>query len=136
MKASDVSLILTTTEGNFTVQEVPGLYVEIQSHRAGLERSMNRQVSFQDALHSWMENIYQPIMTEVLDNLRIRLCSLGKKPSEVYFEIYSLAEETDFKSIDKAVSAYIEEHEPTVFEILSHLFHRSRHTRKLEVEAI
>ena len=95
MKASDVSLILTTTQGDFTQLDVPQLYVEIQSHRASLERSMSRQISFEDALYSWMENIYHPIMDQVKENMKVRIASSGKRLAEAYFDIYELAQEND-----------------------------------------
>ena len=88
MKASDVSLILTTTQGLFSETEVPQLYVEIQEHRNQLENELGRPVSFEDAVYSWMENIYSPIMNEILDDVRIRLASQDRKISEIYFEIY------------------------------------------------
>ena len=43
MKASYVTLILNSTGGYFDKADVPSLYVEIQNHRAELERSLSRQ---------------------------------------------------------------------------------------------
>ncbi len=127
MKASDVSLILTTTEGHFTVPEVPQLYVQIQTHRAEIEKRLERQISFEDALYSWMENIYHPIMSAILDSFRLQLVSEGKRISEIYFEVYDIAQEDDFKSIDEAVRTYIEKHGVSFLQLLSALVHHRRH---------
>ena len=135
MKASDVSLILTTTEGYFTKEEVPLLYVEIQEHRAQLERALSRQVSFTDALYSWMENIWQPIMQEIGDNLRLRLAASEKGISEVYFEIYDLAKENDFKTVHGAAQEYVQKNVALLTALL-HLFMHRKEEKHQYKEAI
>ena len=109
MKASDVTLILTTTGGRFSRLEVPGLYVQIQTHRAALERKLGKQLSFREALYSWNENIFLPIINEVEDDWRVQRASVGKTVSETYFEISSIAEEDGYKDIPGAVACYVEE---------------------------
>lgn len=136
MKASDVSLILTTTEGHFTQLDVPQLYVEIQSHRASLERSMSRQISFEDALYSWMENIYHPIMNQVMESTKVRIASSGKRLSEVYFEIYDLAQENDFLDIPAAVQRYVDENAKSIFDFMLAMFHLKKASEQKQKEAI
>lgn len=136
MKASDVSLILTTTQGDFTQLDVPQLYVEIQSHRASLERSMSRQISFEDALYSWMENIYHPIMDQVKENMKVRIASSGKRLAEAYFDIYELAQENDFRDIPEAVQRYVDENGKSVFDFMLAMLHLKRMNEQKQKEAI
>lgn len=123
MKASDVSLILTTTQGLFSETEVPQLYVEIQEHRNQLENELGRSVSFEDAVYSWMENIYSPIMNEILDDVRIRLASQDRKISEIYFEIYEIAQKNGFRNIPLAIQAYARQNSSSIVHMLESLLH-------------
>ena len=61
MQKIDMHLILTSTNGLFNEKQVPALYVQIQRHRGLLERQLNKQITFSSAVHSWMENYFQPI---------------------------------------------------------------------------
>ena len=116
--------------------DVPQLYVEIQSHRASLERSMSRQISFEDALYSWMENIYHPIMDQVKENMKVRIASSGKRLAEAYFDIYELAQENDFRDIPEAVQRYVDENGKSIFDFMLAMLHLKRMNEQKQKEAI
>lgn len=133
MKASYVTLILNSTGGYFDKADVPSLYVEIQNHRAELERSLSRQLTFHDALFSWMENIFSPIMNEILSSLKLKLITSQKSISKVYFELYEKAEETDFRNLDETIESYIQENEVSVFRFMFSLFHPKKRAAVEEI---
>ncbi len=118
MKASDVTLILNSAGGYFNKADVPSLYVEIQSHRADLERKISRQITFHDALFSWTENIFTPIMNEILSSMKLKLIASQKSIGKVYFEIYEKAEEKGFQNLEGIIESYIGENEVSILKFL------------------
>lgn len=121
MKQSDIRLILESTDGAFSRLEVPQLYVEIQKQRAKLEKEICFQISFSDALKSWMDEIYSPIMSGIIGSRVMQRCKNGKTLSEVYFDIYDMAEAEDFTDIPGCIRSYISQHPGAIRRFLSSL---------------
>ena len=123
MKSVHESLILTTTGGLFSKAEVPMLYVQIQEHRAQLERSLSRQLTFEEAVHSWYENIYTPIIEAIRANRNLSRAICGMSLDEVYFSISYLAEEDGYNDIPKAVNDYAERFQLGLVDTILALLH-------------
>lgn len=121
MKQSDIRLILESTDDIFSRLEVPQLYVEIQTQRAKLEKEICFQVSFNDALKSWKDEIYTPIMSGIIGSRVMQRCKNGKTLSEVYFEIYEMAEADGFKDIPGCIRKYLDQHPGAFRRFLSSL---------------
>lgn len=121
MKQSDERLILESTDGAFSRLEVPQLYVEIQKQRAKLEKEICFQISFSDALKTWKDEIYSPIMSGIISSRVMQRSKDGKTLSEVYFDIYDMAEEGDFRDIPGCVRSYSNQHPGVIRRFLSSL---------------
>ncbi len=133
MKAEYSALILKTTEGYFDELDVPQLYVEIQTLRGELERKINRQISFEDALYSWTENIYQPIMQAIEKESTLALLSLERKMSEIYFAVYEKAEKDGFRNIPKAEADFLKENSKGLFTSILALLHHQKAKQKIKI---
>ena len=121
MKKADTELIMKSTEGIFSLSYVPQLYVEIQTLRAKLERKISFQVTFEDALYSWYEEIYTPIMEGIKESNLVRKLKASKSIAEIYFEIYEEAEKSDFKNIPNVIDSYLKNHKRGFWSFLSPL---------------
>lgn len=119
MKKSDEKLILRSTDGIFSEKQVPQLYVEVQNLRAKLERAVCRQLTFEDALYSWLEEIYRPIM-EGIEEYRLEKRVVGDLSlSELYFEIYDEAEKNNFEDISESINGYLKSHRKSFWSFLT-----------------
>ena len=123
MDKAQKSLILTTTDGHFTMAEVPQLYVQIQEHRAVLERALCRQLSFEEALKSWFENIYTPIMEAIESTMRLSPAVCGLSEGEIYFRVSEIAAEDDYRDIPLAVERFVDGLGITMMDAILSMLH-------------
>ncbi len=108
MKKIDIHLILTSTNGFFTEKQVPALYVQIQRHRGYLERKIKKQISFTEAVYSWMENYYQPIM-KIADSRGMALAFPEKTTAQIYFMICNRLDTMKSSDVKEAALSLIDE---------------------------
>lgn len=118
MQKIDMHLILTTTNGLFDEKQVPSLYVQIQNHKELIENELNIKISFQEAVLSWMENCYIPVL-EKAKSSALKIAYPQKSTSQLYLMLTKRMKTCDEINLDTAYKTLLEESKHRIRKIIA-----------------
>lgn len=87
MNKEEMEFIRESTNNVFEEKDIPELYTEILTHKAELEKGLGFPVTFNDAVFSFLENVFIPIMREIENSLALRLTLKDLSFTQTYFEL-------------------------------------------------
>lgn len=87
MTKQNIRTIMISTKQFFAEREIPQVYTLIQEYRAGIERQFTRQISLDDAIYAWCENIFTPLMEEMEKNNGLALLFRDTSIQQLFFKL-------------------------------------------------
>jgi hypothetical protein len=114
----------------FSTVDYNRLAVQIEGHRYFLGKDLKNPISWDEAVYSWMGNIYLPI-SEVMENWTTLMSFPGRRRADVFFELcdhlyfLSLQKQSDINIYD-AVLDYDAKYGRSIGRILARMFNGRR----------
>lgn len=129
LKKESIEYLIKSTD-MFSTVDYKRLEAQIEGHRYFLEKDLKNPVSWDEAVYSWMGNIYLPI-SEVMENWTTLMSFPGRRRADVFFELcdhlyfLSLQKQSDVNIYD-AVLDYDAKYGRSIGRILARMFNGRR----------
>ena len=123
-KKESIEFLIKNTD-MFLEADYEKLASHIEGHRYFLGKNLQMPITWDEAVYSWMSNLYEPI-SQVMETLTTQMSFPGKRKADLFFEMcdhlyyLSVAKQSEVNSYD-AVLDYNAQYGKTLGRILAKL---------------
>ncbi|MFA6844620.1 MAG: hypothetical protein WCR02_02735 [Sphaerochaetaceae bacterium] len=84
-KEENIRFLIKSTD-MFTNDDYDRLDTQVSGHKYFLDRQLGKEISWTEAVFSWMENVYLPI-SEAMETFTTSMSFPGQKRNDVFFAL-------------------------------------------------
>jgi len=123
-KKESIEFLIKNTD-MFLDADYDKLAAHIEGHRYFLGKNLNMPITWDEAVYSWMSNLYEPI-SQVMETWTTQMSFPGKRKADLFFEVcdhlyyLSLEKQKEVNAYD-AVLDYNAQYGKTIGRILAKL---------------
>lgn len=123
-KKESIEFLIKNTD-MFLDADYDKLAAHIEGHRYFLGKNLNMPITWDEAVYSWMSNLYEPI-SQVMETWTTQMSFPGKRKADLFFEVcdhlyyLSLEKQKEVNTYD-AVLDYNAQYGKTIGRILAKL---------------
>ncbi len=123
-KKESIEFLIKNTD-MFLDSDYDKLAAQIEGHRYFLGKNLNMPITWDDAVYSWMSNLYEPI-SQVMETWTTQMSFPGKRKADLFFEVcdhlyyMSVEKQTEVNAYD-AVLDYNAQYGKAIGRILAKL---------------
>ena len=123
-KKESIEFLIKNTD-MFLDADYNKLASHIEGHRYFLGKNLNMPITWDEAVYSWMSNLYEPI-SQVMETWTTQMSFPGKRKADLFFEVcdhlyyMSVEKQTEVNAYD-AVLDYNAQYGKTIGRILAKL---------------
>jgi len=123
-KKESIEFLIKNTD-MFLDSDYDKLAAQIEGHRYFLGKNLNMPITWDEAVYSWMSNLYEPI-SQVMETWTTQMSFPGKRKADLFFEVcdhlyyLSVEKQTEVNAYD-AVLDYNAQYGKAIGRILAKL---------------
>ncbi|KAF5045141.1 MAG: DUF4032 domain-containing protein [Sphaerochaeta sp.] len=123
-KKESIEFLIKNTD-MFLDSDYDKLAAQIEGHRYFLGKNLNMPITWDEAVYSWMSNLYEPI-SQVMETWTTQMSFPGKRKADLFFEVcdhlyyMSVEKQTEVNAYD-AVLDYNAQYGKAIGRILAKL---------------
>ncbi len=123
-KKESIEFLIKNTD-MFLDSDYDKLASQIEGHRYFLGKNLNMPITWDEAVYSWMSNLYEPI-SQVMETWTTQISFPGKRKADLFFEVcdhlyyLSVEKQTEVNAYD-AVLDYNAQYGKAIGRILAKL---------------
>ncbi len=123
-KKESIEFLIKNTD-MFLDSDYDKLAAHIEGHRYFLGKNLNMPITWDEAVYSWMSNLYEPI-SQVMETWTTQMSFPGKRKADLFFEVcdhlyyMSVEKQTEVNAYD-AVLDYNAQYGKAIGRILAKL---------------